>query len=177
MRSFLVRKVNNFTKTQYLRAKVPNTYGTRLYIPYSYIKKAINKKVLIDSSKAWTLKQSNHIKRTINLNNNLGRDLQKLMNIRKEYRLAIHLMTGHIALNHHLNTIKVEASSLCPHCLLESETVGHFLGKCPVFYYLKQYHFDTHFSTLAELTKNTVLKNIIKYTIDTKRLDVAAPVV
>ena len=31
MRSFLVRKVNNFTKTQYLRAKVPNTYGTRLY--------------------------------------------------------------------------------------------------------------------------------------------------
>ena len=32
MRSFLVRKVNNFTKTQCLRAKVPNTYGTRLYI-------------------------------------------------------------------------------------------------------------------------------------------------
>ena len=32
MRSFLVRKINNFTKTLSLRAKVPNTYGTRLYI-------------------------------------------------------------------------------------------------------------------------------------------------
>ena len=31
MRSFLVRKINNFTKTQSLRAKVPNTYGARLY--------------------------------------------------------------------------------------------------------------------------------------------------
>ena len=84
-------------------------------------------------------------------------------------------MTGNIALNYHLNKIKVEASSLCPHCLLESDTVGHFLRKCPVFYYLRvrQYHFDTHFSTLEELSKNTTLKNIIKYTIDTKRLDVA----
>ena len=32
MRSFLVRKINNFTKTLSLRAKVPNTYGTRLYL-------------------------------------------------------------------------------------------------------------------------------------------------
>ena len=82
-------------------------------------------------------------------------------------------MTEHIALNHHLNKIKVDASSLCPHCLLEREMVGHFLGKCAVFYYLRQYHFDTHFSTLEELSKNLTLKNIIKYTIDTERLDVA----
>ena len=32
MRSFLVRKINNFTKTLSLRAKVPNTFGARLYI-------------------------------------------------------------------------------------------------------------------------------------------------
>ena len=32
MRSFLLRKVNNFTKTLSLRAKVPNTYGARLYM-------------------------------------------------------------------------------------------------------------------------------------------------
>ena len=31
MRSFLVRKINNFTKTLSLRAEVPNTYGARLY--------------------------------------------------------------------------------------------------------------------------------------------------
>ena len=38
MRSFLMRKVNNITKTLSLRAKVPNTYGARLYTIYiSYI--------------------------------------------------------------------------------------------------------------------------------------------
>ena len=37
MRSFLVRKINNFTKTLSLRAKVPNTYGARLYIMLLYI--------------------------------------------------------------------------------------------------------------------------------------------
>ena len=31
MQSFLVRKINNFTKTLSLRAKLPNTYGIRLY--------------------------------------------------------------------------------------------------------------------------------------------------
>ena len=58
----------------------------KAYIPYSYIKKTINKKVLTNSSKTWILKQSNHMKQTININNNLCRDLQKLMNIRKKYR-------------------------------------------------------------------------------------------
>ena len=32
MRYFLVRKINSFTKTLSLGAKVPNTYGARLYI-------------------------------------------------------------------------------------------------------------------------------------------------
>ena len=35
MRSFLVRKINNFTKTLSLRAKVPNTFGARLYTLYT----------------------------------------------------------------------------------------------------------------------------------------------
>ena len=120
-------------------------------------------------SETWTLKQSNHMKKTVNTNNKLCRDLQKLMNIHKKYRLAIHLLTGHIALDHHLNKIKVENSPLCPYCHLERETTEHFLGKCPVFYYHRQNHFDTHFATLAELIKNTNLNKIIKYTIDTKR--------
>ena len=34
MRSFLVRKINNFTKTLSLRAKVPNTYCAGLYTIY-----------------------------------------------------------------------------------------------------------------------------------------------
>ena len=79
------------------------------------------------------------------------------------------LLTGHIALSHHLNKIKVENSPLCPYCHLERKTIKHFLGKFPVFYYQRQNHFDTHFATLAELIKSTNLNKIIKYTIDTER--------
>ena len=42
MRSFLVRKINNFTKTLSLRAKVPNTYGTRLYMDTDLIYAKLN---------------------------------------------------------------------------------------------------------------------------------------
>ena len=78
-------------------------------------------------------------------------------------------MTGHIALNlyHHQN-------KLCLDCLLERVAVERFLGKLPVFYqhHQRQYYFDTHFASLEELSKNTNLKNFIKYTIDTKRQEV-----
>ena len=87
----------------------------------------------------------------------------------QKYRQAIHLLTGHIALNHRLSKIKVEDSPLCPYCHLEGETTEHFLGKCPVFYYQRQNHFDTHFATLEELIKNTNLKNLIKNNKDTNR--------
>ena len=109
------------------------------------------------------------MKKTVNMNIKLCRDLQKLMNICKKYRLAIHLLIDHIALNHHLNKIEMENSPLRPYCHLERETTEHFLGKYPVFYYHRQNHFDTHFATLAKLIKNTNLNKIIKYTIDTKR--------
>ena len=46
------------------------------YIPYSNIKKTINNKVHTDSSETWTLKQSNHMKKIVNMNNNLCRNLE-----------------------------------------------------------------------------------------------------
>ena len=53
---------------------------------------------------------------------------------RKKYRLAIHLMTGYIALNLHLNKIGIVDSDLCSMCNLETENVDHYLAKCPIFY-------------------------------------------
>ena len=44
------------------------------------------------------------------------KDIQKLNKNRKKYRLAIHLMTGHIALNLHLNKIGIIDSNLCSMC-------------------------------------------------------------
>ena len=81
------------------RPREGTTTNTKVvgYIPYSDIKKAINSKAHTDSSETWTLKQINHMKKSVKMNNNLCRGLQILMNIRKKYRLAIHLLTGNIA--------------------------------------------------------------------------------
>ena len=51
MRSFLVRKINNFTKTLSLRAKLPNTYGARLYV--SYVKLEIKIEQTYDGEDRW----------------------------------------------------------------------------------------------------------------------------
>ena len=73
------------------------------------------------------------MKQTIKHNTNMIREIQKLNKNRKKYRLAIHLMTGHIALNLHLNKVGIVDSNLCSMCNLE-ESVGHYIAKCPVLY-------------------------------------------
>ena len=57
------------------------------------------------------------------------KEIQKLNKNRKKYRLAIHLMTCHIALNLHLNKIRIVDSNLCSMCNLETENVDHYLAK------------------------------------------------
>ena len=87
------------------------------------------------------------------------KEIQKLNKNRKKYRLAIYLMTGHIALNLYLNKIGIVYSNLCSMCNLETENVDHYLAKCPIFYNQRQKYFDTHFATLKENIKNNTIKN------------------
>ena len=98
--------------------------------------------------------------------------LNKNRNKYKKYRLAIHLMTGHIALNLHLNKIGIVDSNLCSMCNLETENVDHYLAKCLIFYNQRQKYFDTHYTTLTEIIKNNTIKNILKYVMETKRLEI-----
>ena len=52
------------------------------------------------------------MKQAINHNTNMIREIQKLNKDRKKYRLAIHLMTSHIALDLYLNKIGIVNSNL-----------------------------------------------------------------
>ena len=81
-------------------------------------------------------------------------------------------MTGHIALNLHLNKIGIVDSNLCSMCNLEIENVDHYLAKCPIFYNQRQKYLDTHFATLTEIIKNNTIKNILKYVMETKKLEI-----
>ena len=100
------------------------------------------------------------------------REIQKL---NKKYRLAIHLMTGHIALNLHLNKIGIVDSNQCSMCNLEEESVEHYLAKCPVLYNLHQKYFGIHYATLEDIIKNNTIKNILKYVLESGRLEAPAP--
>ena len=80
-------------------------------------------------------------------------------------------MTGHIALNLHLNKIGIVDSNLCSMCNLEEESVGHYLAKCPVLNNLRQKYFDTHYTTLEDIIKNNTIKNILKYVMESGRFD------
>ena len=148
-----------------------NTF-IKAYILNSFIKKTINNKVYADSLHTWNSKQSKHMKQTINHNTNMIKEIQNLNKNRKKYRLAIHLMTVHIELNLHLNKIGIVDSDLCSMCNLETENVDHYLAKCPIFYNQRQKYFDTHFTTLTEIIKNNTIRNILKYMMETKRLEI-----
>jgi hypothetical protein len=54
-----------------------------------------------------------------------------LSNNRKNYRTALHLITGHCGLNKYLHRINRFITNLCPACETDEETVSHFLGNCP----------------------------------------------
>ena len=153
------------------RRGVEGNTHIKAYIPYSYTKKTINSKVYADSLYTWNSKQSRHMKQTINHNTNMIREIQKLNKNRKKYRLAIHLMTGHIAINLHLNKIGIVDSNLCSMCNLEEESAGHYLAKYPVLYNLRQKYFDTHYATLEDIIKNNTIKNILKYVLESGRFD------
>ena len=56
MRSSLVRRINNFTKTLSLRAKVPNTYGALM----AYIKRALYLGAIAGVSQRYTTKWAYH---------------------------------------------------------------------------------------------------------------------
>ena len=51
---------------------------------------------------------------------------------KESVRSATKFLTGHCELNYHINKYKPnKIPKTCPHCLMEEETVGHFVGRCP----------------------------------------------
>jgi len=49
---------------------------------------------------------------------------------RKQLRILVGILTGHIALNRHLTVMKIQTDPLCPACGEEEETPYHLVGKC-----------------------------------------------
>ena len=48
---------------------------------------------------------------------------------RRELKILVGLLTGHITLNRHLTVMKIQEDPLCPACGEQEETSLHFLGE------------------------------------------------
>ena len=140
------------------------------YLPQAFIKKSINDKVKDQTTAAWT--DSGHRHTNMTLGNNtksIKSDLKKLLNNRLKYRAAVQLITGHAALNYHLNKMTLVDTKICPHCDYAEETTGHFLGQCPAFARHRGEIFNTYYATLTDIFENHSILEIVKYATKTKR--------
>ncbi|CUA71932.1 hypothetical protein RSOLAG22IIIB_09945 [Rhizoctonia solani] len=63
---------------------------------------------------------------------------------RSRATLLFRLVTGHIQLQAHLYRLQLVDSPHCKHCQIESETVSHFLLKCPRFAAERHTHLTSH---------------------------------
>ena len=97
--------------------------------------------------------------------------IRSLLKDRRGYRAAVHLLTGHAALNAHLFKMTLEESNMCPLCETEEETVGHFLGICPALSMTRGKYFNCFYASMTEIFESNNILKIVGYAKSTRRLD------
>ncbi len=141
---------------------IPKVIGT------SAIRKRTQKKM----EHHWENLPSSHFKRL--WRDNFSKEITNLN--RKDLRVATQFLTGHAALNYHLNKYKPnETPKTCPHCLVEDETVNHFLGQCPKWSLQRSAYFNSYYMSSSEIVDKFSLSTILRYINSTKRLAVNTP--
>ena len=98
-----------------------------------------------------------------------AKDIDKLN--KKNLRIATHILTGHAALNYHLNKYKpTKIKKACPHCSDADETITHYLGKCSKWSYQRFFNFGMFYMDPDKIANTSTLQQIIKFANSTKRL-------
>ena len=88
---------------------------------------------------------------------------------RKQLRVLVGLLTGHIALNRHLTVMKVRTDPLCPACGEEEETSYHLLGKCSAYMLTRQSILGAYLMEPEELGKVSFI-TLFRFVRATKRI-------
>ena len=88
---------------------------------------------------------------------------------RRDVKVLVGLLTGHITLNRHLSVTKLHNDPLCPACGQEEETTYHFLATCPAQMQDRYSIFGSHLLRNEELRKVQPI-SLIRFARTTKRL-------
>jgi len=78
------------------------------------------------------------------------------------------MLTVHIGLNNNLYKMHLVDSTTCPYCESADETVGHFLGQCPAFAWLRGEIFNCYYASMNDIFDNHSILKIVRYTNKTK---------
>ena len=146
-----------------------NSNSTPLYLPTPKVtwNGYLESNTRSESEREWKNLQERHIK--LAWRENFYPTITKLK--RDRLRLATHFLTGHAALNYHLNKFKpLTIPKTCPHCKMEDETVTHFMGRCPKWSAMRGAYFNTFYTNISDIADNNTLNEIINYINATKRL-------
>ena len=91
---------------------------------------------------------------------------------KESLRSATQFLTGHCELNYHINKYKPnKIPKTCPHCLMEEETVDHFVGRCPKWSQQRGAHFNSYYISTTEVVDTFSLSRIVGYINSTKRFN------
>ena len=144
-------------------------------MPQTYIKQTIN--TLVDNTSKNDWKEDPHEHTKMLLGNGAERIISTINNTMKgnriRYRTAVHMISGHSALNNHLYRINRADSEICHKCLYDVEDVGHFLGRCPAFSRLRGEFFQDFYMTVTDIFDNNNINKIVDYALKTKRFQSA----
>ena len=87
-------------------------------------------------------------------------------------RAAMQYLTGHCELNYYLNKYKPHSiPKLCPHCNMDEETMNHFIGHCPMWFYRRGRYFNCYYASVSEIADNFSLQKIFSYICSTNRFN------
>ena len=87
-------------------------------------------------------------------------------------RTTTQFLTGHSELNSRINKFEPTTRTVpktCPHCLMEKETMNHFIGQCPKWSYQRGGYFESFYLSVTDLVDKFSLKRINGFIQATKR--------
>ena len=100
-------------------------YDFRAIIDVNVLSFEVNQTI---SENRWRKQPPSHFKQV--WREKFAKPISKLS--KESLRTVTHFLTGHCELNYHIEKFKPDkVSKTCPHCLMEEETINHFIGQCP----------------------------------------------
>ena len=159
------------TKKQTLLPKKAPITWTPLKCYYQYLPQVLWKGALRSIShrkmrERWRTLPNTHFKRV--WRQKFARSIPKLG--KESTRTATQFLTGHCELNYHINKYKpTTVPKTCPHCLMEEETMNHFIGQCPKWSYQRGGYFDSFYLSVTDIVDKFSLPRIIGFIQATKR--------